>query len=240
MPKYKQTDEILRLMSRTSNIRNMGVIAHVDHGKTTLSDNLLLAAGIISPKVAGTALAMDYLEIEQKRQMTVKAANVSLLHEYKGEQYVVNMIDTPGHVDFTGKVTRSLRVMDGAVVVVDSVEGVMTQTETVTKQALEERVRPLLYVNKIDRLIKELRLSPQEIQEKLVSIARDFNSLIENYAEEEFREKWKVNLTRGQIAFGAAKDKWGFTIPIATAKGLKFADIVNAYNNNDISKLGDP
>ncbi len=237
MPKYKQTDEILRLMSRTSNIRNMGVIAHVDHGKTTLSDNLLLAAGIISPKVAGTALAMDYLEIEQKRQMTVKAANVSLLHEYKGEQYVVNMIDTPGHVDFTGKVTRSLRVMDGAVVVVDSVEGVMTQTETVTKQALEERVRPLLYVNKIDRLIKELRLSPQEIQEKLVSIARDFNSLIENYAEEEFREKWKVNLARGQIAFGAAKDKWGFTIPIATAKGLKFADIVNAYNNNDISKL---
>jgi len=215
----------------------MGIIAHVDHGKTTLSDNLLLAAGIISPKVAGTALAMDYLEIEQKRQMTVKAANVSLLHEHNGQQYVINMIDTPGHVDFTGKVTRSLRVMDGAVVVVDSVEGVMTQTETVTRQALEERVRPVLYINKIDRLVKELRLSPQEVQERLLNIVRDFNTLIENYAEPEFRERWKVNINKGQVAFGAAKDKWGFTLPISIKKGLKFADIVAAYNNNDISKL---
>jgi elongation factor 2 len=215
----------------------MGIIAHVDHGKTTLSDNLLLAAGIISPKVAGTALAMDYLEIEQKRQITVKAANVSLLHEHNGQQYVINMIDTPGHVDFTGKVTRSLRVMDGAVVVVDSVEGVMTQTETVTRQALEERVRPVLYINKIDRLVKELRLSPQEVQERLLNIVRDFNTLIENYAEPEFRERWKVNINKGQVAFGAAKDKWGFTLPISIKKGLKFADIVAAYNNNDISKL---
>ncbi|PSN86719.1 elongation factor EF-2 [Candidatus Marsarchaeota G1 archaeon BE_D] len=237
MPKYKQTEEILRLMQNTANIRNMGIIAHVDHGKTTLSDSLLLAAGIISPKVAGTALAMDYLEIEQKRQMTVKAANVSLLHEHNGQQYVINMIDTPGHVDFTGKVTRSLRVMDGAVVVVDSVEGVMTQTETVTRQALEERVRPVLYINKIDRLVKELRLSPQEVQERLLNIVRDFNTLIENYAEPEFRERWKVNINKGQVAFGAAKDKWGFTLPISIKKGLKFADIVAAYNNNDISKL---
>ncbi|PSN84622.1 elongation factor EF-2 [Candidatus Marsarchaeota G2 archaeon ECH_B_SAG-G16] len=237
MPKYKQTEEILRLMQNTANIRNMGIIAHVDHGKTTLSDNLLLAAGIISPKVAGTALAMDYLEIEQKRQITVKAANVSLLHEHNGQQYVINMIDTPGHVDFTGKVTRSLRVMDGAVVVVDSVEGVMTQTETVTRQALEERVRPVLYINKIDRLVKELRLSPQEVQERLLNIVRDFNTLIENYAEPEFRERWKVNINKGQVAFGAAKDKWGFTLPISIKKGLKFADIVAAYNNNDISKL---
>jgi elongation factor 2 len=237
VPKYKQTEEILRLMQNTANIRNMGIIAHVDHGKTTLSDSLLLAAGIISPKVAGTALAMDYLEIEQKRQMTVKAANVSLLHEHNGQQYVINMIDTPGHVDFTGKVTRSLRVMDGAVVVVDSVEGVMTQTETVTRQALEERVRPVLYINKIDRLVKELRLSPQEVQERLLNIVRDFNTLIENYAEPEFRERWKVNINKGQVAFGAAKDKWGFTLPISLKKGLKFADIVAAYNNNDISKL---
>ncbi len=216
-------------MENKEQIRNIGVIAHVDHGKTTMSDSLLMAAGILSPKVAGTALAMDYLEIEQKRQMTVKAANVSLLHERNGKSYVVNLIDTPGHVDFTGKVTRSLRVMDGAVVVVDCVEGVMTQTETVVRQALEEKVKPVLYINKLDRLVKELRLSPQEVQNRLLAIIQDFNKLIEEYAEPEYKEAWKVNANKGQVAFGAAKDKWGFTLPMAMERGVKFSDVVTAY-----------
>jgi len=216
-------------MENKEQIRNIGVIAHVDHGKTTMSDSLLMAAGILSPKVAGTALAMDYLEIEQKRQMTVKAANVSLLHERNGKSYVVNLIDTPGHVDFTGKVTRSLRVMDGAVVVVDCVEGVMTQTETVVRQALEEKVKPVLYINKLDRLVKELRLSSQEVQNRLLAIIQDFNKLIEEYAEPEYKEAWKVNANKGQVAFGAAKDKWGFTLPTAMERGVKFSDVVTAY-----------
>ncbi len=115
----------------------MGIIAHVDHGNTTMSDSLLAAAGLLSPGMAGTALALDYMEEEQKRQMTIKAANVSLLHERNGTPYVINLIDTPGHVDFSGRVTRSLRATDGAVVVVDSVEEIMVQTETVTRQALD-------------------------------------------------------------------------------------------------------
>jgi elongation factor 2 len=157
-------------MDELDNVRNIGTLAHVDHGKTTLSDSLLMAAGLISPKVAGKALALDYVPIEQMRQMTVKAANVSLYHEYNGNAYLINLVDTPGHVDFTGHVTRSLRVMDGAIVVVDAVEGVMTQTETVVRQGLEERVRPLLYINKIDRLIRELKLTPEEVQQKLMEI----------------------------------------------------------------------
>ncbi|TDA39976.1 MAG: elongation factor EF-2, partial [Candidatus Methanomethylicota archaeon] len=224
-------------MSNKLNVRNIGTLAHVDHGKTTLSDSLLAGAGLISQKIAAQALALDYVEIEQLRQMTVKAANVSLLHERNGQNYVINLVDTPGHVDFTGHVTRSLRVMDGGICVVDSVEGVMTQTETVLRQGMDERVRPLLYINKIDRLIKELRLTPQEVQERLLKIIRDFNSLIETYADPEFKEKWKVNPNKGQVAFGSALHKWGFTLPIIASKGMKFSDIVDAYNKGDIERL---
>lgn len=231
MVKFKTTEHVLKLMRNLEQVRNIGTLAHVDHGKTTLSDSLLMAAGMISPKVAGKALALDYVPIEQMRQMTVKAANVSLYHEWNGKPYVINLVDTPGHVDFTGHVTRSLRVMDGAIVVVDAVEGVMTQTETVVRQGLEERVRPLLYINKIDRLIRELRLSPSEIQEKLMEIIRDFNALIDLYAEPEFKDKWKVNPAKGQVAFGSALHKWGVTIPIAQKRGLKFSDIIDAYNS---------
>ncbi len=229
MVKYKVVEEIVKIMRNLEQVRNMGIIAHVDHGKTTTSDNLLMAAGIISPKVAGQALALDFLDIEQRRQMTVKAANVSLYHEYEGKPYVINLIDTPGHVDFSGKVTRSLRVLDGAIVVVDAVEGVMTQTETVLRQALEERVRPLLFINKVDRLIKELRLTPAQVQERLIGIIKEINGLIDTYAEPEFKNAWKLNPAVGHVAFGAAKDKWGFTVPHAQKKGLKFSDVVEAY-----------
>ncbi|MGA2574212.1 MAG: elongation factor EF-2 [Candidatus Methanomethylicaceae archaeon] len=237
MPKYKQTEEIIKLMSNKVNIRNCGTLAHVDHGKTTLSDSLLAGAGLISPKIAALALALDYVEIEQLRQMTVKAANVSLLHERNGQSYVINLVDTPGHVDFTGHVTRSLRVMDGGICVVDSVEGLMTQTETVLRQGMEEKVRPLLYINKIDRLIKELRLSPQEVENRLLKIIQDFNAMIETYADPEFKEKWKVNPNKGQVAFGSALHKWGFTLPIIAAKKMKFADIINAYTKGEIEGL---
>ena len=110
------------------------------------------------------------------------------------------MIDTPGHVDFSGRVIRSLRAIDGSVVVCDAVEGIMTQTETVTRMSLEERVRPVLYINKIDRLIKELRLTPEKMQETLASVVANFNELIDTYAEEEFKEKWKVSINSLKLA----------------------------------------
>lgn len=230
MQKYKKIiDHLQELMRDPRNIRNIGIIAHVDHGKTTLSDNLLSAAGMISDKMAGEMRALDYHEIEQQRGITIKAANISLYYQRDGKEFAINLVDTPGHIDFTGHVTRSLRVIDGAIVVVDSVEEVMVQTETVTRQALEERVRPLLFINKIDRLIKELKLSPQEVQQKILRIIRDFNGLIDAYAEPEFRERWKVKWDNDSVAFGSALHGWGLTNSIAVRRGIKFSDVADIY-----------
>ncbi|MEM1633510.1 MAG: elongation factor EF-2 [Sulfolobales archaeon] len=229
MVRYKTVEQILKIMRNIDQIRNIGIIAHVDHGKTTLTDTLLAAAGIISEKLAGEILALDYLNVEQQRGITVKAANISLYYEFEGKPYVINLIDTPGHVDFSGKVSRSLRVLDGAIVVVDAVEGVMTQTETVLRQALEERVRPLLFINKIDRLIRELRMSPKEIQDRFVQIIKEINNLIDVYGEPEYKEKWKIDPVKGHVAFGSAKDKIGVTIPYSQRKGVKISDIISAY-----------
>jgi len=198
-----------------------------------MSDSLLAASGIISPSVAGQALALDSMKLEQNRQMTIRGANVTLFYESEGKEYVINMIDTPGHIDFTGRVTRALRAIDGVVVVSDSVEGIMTQTETVTRQALEERVRPVLYINKIDRLVKELRLDATAMQKWLSNIIAEFNKLIDIYAESELREKWKVSIQGNSVAFGSAKDRWGFNFQIAQKRGVSFKDVYEAYTSND-------
>jgi len=235
--RYKHVKDIVKIMGNKERIRNVGILAHVDHGKTTLSDRLLSGAGIISDKIAAQALVLDYLEIEQRRQMTVKSANCSLIHYVNNQPYIINLVDTPGHIDFTGHVTRALRLIDGAVCVVDAVEEVMVQTETVTRQALSERIRPVLFINKIDRLIKELRLSPQEIQEKIVRIIRKYNELIEAYAEPQFREKWKVSMATETVALGSALHGWGMTLNMAKEKGIKFSDIVKAYEEGRVDEL---
>lgn len=237
MPKFKSTQDIIRIIGNKDQIRNFGVIAHVDHGKTTMSDSLLAASGIISPSVAGQALALDSMKLEQNRQMTIRGANVTLFYESEGKEYVINMIDTPGHIDFTGRVTRALRAIDGVVVVSDSVEGIMTQTETVTRQALEERVRPVLYINKIDRLVKELRLDATAMQKWLSNIIAEFNKLVDIYAEPELKEKWKVSIQGNSVAFGSAKDRWGFNFKIAQKRGVSFKDVYDAYTSNDQNEI---
>ena len=230
MAKYKSTEQVLKIIKDKNQIRNFGVIAHVDHGKTTMSDSLLAHSGIIAPSAAGKALALDYMKEEQERGITIVQANVTLHYKQGDDEYVINMIDTPGHVDFSGRVIRSLRAIDGAVVVCDAVEGIMTQTETVTRMSLEERVRPVLYINKIDRLIKELRLTPEAMQEKLANVVTSFNNLIDTYAEPEYKEKWKVSIQDGSVTFGSAKDKWGFNVDIMKKKGVSFKDVITAYS----------
>lgn len=238
MGRYRQIEEIVKLMNNPEIIRNTSIIAHVDHGKTTLSDSLLAAAGIISEQTAGQKLFLDSWELEQKRQMTVFASNISMVHTYKGKEHLINLIDTPGHIDFSGAVTRSLRAVDGALVVVDAVEGPMTQTETVLMQALRERVKPILFINKVDRLIKEIKLTPEEIQRKFAKIIVRINSLIEKYAPPEHKKDWQVKVEDGRVAFGSALHKWGLNLPHMRAKGVTFQEIIDAYSGEpeDIAK----
>jgi elongation factor 2 len=233
MPRFKQLAKILELMHQKERIRNLGIIAHIDHGKTTLTDSLLAGAGLLSPQMAGSARVLDYLEEEQRRKITIKAANISLLYK----SHVINLVDTPGHVDFTGKVTRALRAIDGAVVVVDAVEGIMAQTEVVTRQALEERVRPVLFINKVDRLITEMQLETEQVEKKLQHIIDRFNDLIEVYGDEILRKVWKLNPDHDSVAFGSALHGWGFTLGIARLHELKFRDIVSAYQSKRQEEL---
>ncbi len=236
----KETVEILKLMHRIENIRNIGLVGHIDHGKTTLSDSLLSEAGLLSPDLAGEARVLDYLEEEQRRGITMKSTNISLYYEKvlgRNEEFLINLVDTPGHLDFSGKVTRALRLIDGVIVIVDAVEEIITQSETVIKQALQEGVKPVLFINKLDRLFRELKLKPKEIRKKISRIINDFNKLIERYADSEFKDEWKVSPAAGTVAFGSALHKWGFTLSIFEKNKISFEDLRNKYLNNSFESL---
>ncbi|MFW9778307.1 MAG: GTP-binding protein [Candidatus Heimdallarchaeota archaeon] len=212
MPKFT-IEAAQKLLYNQNLVRNLGVIAHIDHGKSTLTDSLLAASGLLAEKIAGEARATDTREDEQERGITIKTTGISLVHDFAGETYLINLQDTPGHVDFSGEVTSALRVVDGALVVVDAVEGVMVQTEVVTRQALIERVRPVLIINKVDRLITEMRMSPEDAYEQFKKIIKEFNTLIETYAPQEYKKTWNVDPREGTVAFGSAIHRFGLTIP---------------------------
>ena len=217
--------KVQELMCDLKHIRNIGTAAHIDHGKTTLSDNLLAGAGMISEALAGTQLLLDYDEQEQARGITINAANASMIHKYGDEEYLINLIDTPGHVDFGGDVTRAMRALDGVIIVVCAVEGVMPQTETVIRQAMKEKVRPVLFINKVDRLINELKVTSEQMQQRFVKIISEVNALIKRYAPEEFKSHWTVKVDDGSVMFGSAYKKWGISIPYMKKTGITFKDI---------------
>ncbi|KAB1197388.1 MULTISPECIES: elongation factor EF-2 [Haloferax] len=232
----KIVQECEKLMDKPEQIRNIAIAAHVDHGKTTLSDNLLAGAGMISDETAGQQLAMDTKEDEQERGITIDAANVSMTHEWNDKNHLINLIDTPGHVDFGGDVTRAMRAVDGALVVVDAVEGAMPQTETVLRQALREGVKPALFINKVDRLINELQEGPEEMQKRLVDVITDVNELIRGMTEEKDYD-WTVSVEEGTVAFGSALYKWGVSMPSMEETGISFGDIMELERAGDRQEL---
>jgi elongation factor 2 len=237
--KETQFQKIQRISKIQKNIRNIATSAHIHHGKTAMTDNLLAASGFMAAKNAGNleeGMTTWQHADEQERLMTVDAANVSMVHDFHGEEYLINLIDTPGHIDFSGNVTRAMRAIDGTIVLVCASEGIMPQTETVIKQALRERVKPILFINKVDRLIKELKLTPEGMQERFEKIIEEFNGLIEQIAEKDFKQKWKVSVNDGSVAFGSARENWAMSIPFMKKKGITFKDIFALYEMSEEDK----
>jgi len=222
-------------MDKTDNIRSMSVIAHVDHGKSTLTDSLICKAGIISAKAAGDARFTDTRADEQERGVTIKSTGVSLYFEYDSEDgkgtvpHLINLIDSPGHVDFSSEVTAALRITDGAMVVVDCIEGCAVQTETVLRQSLAERVKPCLFVNKVDRCILELQMEPEDMYSRFRRAIEDVNVIIATYNDALMGDV-QVDPSKGTVAFGSGLHGWGFNVE-------RFAKIYAAKMGVDKDKM---
>eukprot|EP00588_Corethron_pennatum_P013025 CAMPEP_0194277044 /NCGR_PEP_ID=MMETSP0169-20130528/9451_1 /TAXON_ID=218684 /ORGANISM="Corethron pennatum, Strain L29A3" /LENGTH=861 /DNA_ID=CAMNT_0039020893 /DNA_START=84 /DNA_END=2669 /DNA_ORIENTATION=+ len=236
-------EQMRAIMDLKHNIRSMSVIAHVDHGKTTLTDSLVQKAGIISSKAAGGARYTDTRADEAERGITIKSTGISMYFEYdiKGKglltqseqdeaaktiedkneaavgtnissnSYLINLIDSPGHVDFSSEVTAALRVTDGALVVVDTIDGVCVQTETVLRQAIGERVKPVLMVNKVDRALLELQLPGEELYQCFCRSIESVNVIVAMYEEEAIGDLM-VDPCKGTVAFGSGLHQWAFTL----------------------------
>ncbi|KAK9326045.1 P-loop containing nucleoside triphosphate hydrolase protein [Lipomyces orientalis] len=216
-------DQIRGLMDKVTNVRNMSVIAHVDHGKSTLTDSLVQRAGIISAAKAGEARFTDTRQDEQDRGITIKSTAISLFAEMNdddvkdikqkttGNEFLINLIDSPGHVDFSSEVTAALRVTDGALVVVDCVEGVCVQTETVLRQALGERIKPVCIINKVDRALLELQVTKEDLYQSFARTVESVNVIIATYFDKALGDV-QVYPDKGTIAFGSGLHGWAFTV----------------------------
>ncbi|KAL2061823.1 hypothetical protein VTL71DRAFT_7201 [Oculimacula yallundae] len=218
-------EEVRQLMDKASNVRNMSVIAHVDHGKSTLTDSLLSKAGIISAAKAGDQRATDTRADEQERGITIKSTAISLYGNLEndedlkdivgqktdGRDFLINLIDSPGHVDFSSEVTAALRVTDGALVVVDTIEGVCVQTETVLRQALGERIKPVVIINKVDRALLELQVSKEDLYQSFSRTIESVNVVISTYFDKVLGDV-QVYPYKGTVAFGSGLHGWAFTV----------------------------
>jgi len=237
-------------MDKKENIRNMSVIAHVDHGKSTLTDSLVSKAGIIAAAKAGETRATDTRKDEQDRCITIKSTAISMFFNMDqkdlafikqpisknkaGENepgFLINLIDSPGHVDFSSEVTAALRVTDGALVVVDCVSGVCVQTETVLRQAIAERIRPILFMNKMDRALLELQLGQEELFQTFQRIVENVNVIVATYADDDGpMGVVRVDVNNGSVGFGSGLHGWAFTLK-------QFAEMYAAKFGVDTDKM---
>merc|ERR1712137_502110 len=231
MPKTFSTEQMRAIMDHKHGIRNMSVIAHVDHGKSTLTDSLVGKAGIIAGSKAGEMRFTDTRKDEQERCITIKSTAVTMYFELqekdmafitapnqtkeKTNGFLINLIDSPGHVDFSSEVTAALRVTDGALVVVDCVSGVCVQTETVLRQAISERFRPVLFMNKMDLALMTLQLDPEDLYQTFQRTVENVNVIVSTYGggdEDNPAGNLMVHPTEGTVGFGSGLHSWAFSL----------------------------
>ncbi|MFX1294745.1 MAG: GTP-binding protein [Promethearchaeota archaeon] len=234
MVKVKNVEEIQQMIkTHPLELRRIfSITAHIDHGKSTACDYLMGRAGLLSHDYEGERRLTDYDEEEQERGITIFTSVALLNYEFDGETYLLEINDTPGHISFTGEVSRALRGSDGAVILVDALEGCMTQTITNIHLAVgEEWCRPILFINKVDRLIMELKLPPEKIIQRFQQIIQEVNSEIKQIAPEPFKDKWILDPDLGQVVFGSAKDGWAFTIPMLKKKEMSAKLVLDKYSD---------
>lgn len=211
-------EKLASLQKQSQDVRNICILAHVDHGKTSLTDALLATNGIISPKLAGKIRYLDSRPDEQTRGITMESSAISLYFSMlrrsapdatpEAKEYLINLIDSPGHIDFSSEVSTASRLCDGAVVLVDAVEGVCSQTVTVLRQSWIEKLKPLLVINKIDRLVTELKMTPQEAYVHLSKLLEQVNAVLGSFFQGERMEEdlnWRERMEERVNATAATK-----------------------------------
>jgi ribosome assembly protein 1 len=232
-------------MKNTSTIRNVCILAHVDHGKTTIADSLLATNRLVSKRMAGLIRYLDDRLDEQERGITMKSSAVSLLNLVRDDAtdeetpLLMNLIDTPGHIDFSSEVGAALRLCDGALIVVDLVEGVCVQTREAIKQAFTERCKMVLVLNKIDKLIVELHKEVNDIFLAILHAIEDCNAIVAELYQYEYCDS-EVDIEDtgllftpdvGNVIFASAIDGWGFTTKQISTM------FVNAIKNETVDSL---
>ncbi|KAH9492469.1 Elongation factor-like GTPase 1 [Bulinus truncatus] len=219
--KLQTLEQVRTLQNQPSKIRNICILAHVDHGKTTIADSLVASNGIISKRNAGKIRYMDSRPDEQERGITMKSSAITLIYEKSSRktrneptsnQYLINLIDSPGHVDFSSEVTTAVRLCDGAIVVVDVVEGVCPQTQAVLRQAWIENIRPVLVLNKIDRLICQLQMDPTEAFYHLIQILEQMNLFINQLSTSNAMERLSSETHSQNESKGADINSYDWTV----------------------------
>lgn len=230
---YQTAVELQDLSKNPARIRNFCVVAHVDHGKTTLSDYLVASNGILSTQLAGEVRLMDSRPDEQERCITMKASSIALQHQYEGAPHLLNLVDSPGHIDFSCEVSTAMRLCDGAVVLVDVVDGVRQQTHNMLRHACKEGLSMILVLNKIDRFIVTQQCTAEEAYDRMRAIIETCNATLAAYKnqqriqeracagldylpeedeeEEEEEEGW-FDPAKQNVVFCSCRDGWAFQL----------------------------